>query len=69
MWHSAQVTVACALVSGNPVALWSKTPAAHVVMGWHVEQAAAVVGKPAVTWFGTLPPIVVVLWNAAEWHP
>jgi hypothetical protein len=48
MWHKAQVTVACALVNGKPVLLWSKTPAAQVVIEWQVAQAEAVVGNPAV---------------------
>ncbi len=30
-------------------------------MGWHEAHCAAVVGNPAATWFGTEPPIVVVL--------
>jgi hypothetical protein len=69
MWHRAQAAVAWLFVSGKPVDAWLKTPAAQVVMGWQDAHCEAVVGKPAVMWFGTLPPIVVVLWNAAEWHP
>ena len=69
MWQRAQATLACPLVSGKPVAVWLNTPAAQVVIGWQVAHADAVVGKPAVTWFGTAPPIVVVLRKAAWWQP
>ena len=69
MWDKAQATVAWLLVRGKPVELWVKTPAAQVVIGWHVAQAEAEVGNPAVTWFGTDPPMVVVLRKAAWWHP
>ena len=31
-------------------------------MGWQLAQAEAVVGKPAVMWFGTAPPMVAVFW-------
>jgi hypothetical protein len=59
----------CELLSGKPVALWSKTPFAQTVMVWHVEHAEALVGKLAATWLGTLPPKVVVLVQADWWHP
>src|SRR6202051_238066 len=61
MWHRLQVIVVCWPVSGKPVVLWSNVPAAQVVMGWHDAHCAAVVGKPAAMWFGTFPPMVVVL--------
>jgi hypothetical protein len=38
-------------------------------MGWHVAQAEAVDGKPAAMWFGTFPPKLGVLFQAAWWHP
>jgi hypothetical protein len=75
MWHCVQAVTLpagaswCEFVNGNPVLLWLKTPADHVVMGWQVEQAEAVVGKFAATWFGTFPPRVCVLFHEDRWQP
>ena len=68
MWHKAQATPACPLVRSKPNALWLKTPADQVVMGWHVAHCAEAVGKPAATWFGTEPPIVWVLRKSFRWQ-
>ena len=61
--------MACPCVNGKPVVLWSNWPADHVVIGWQLAHAEAVDGKPAATWFGTLPPSVCVLFQADWWQP
>jgi hypothetical protein len=59
----------CEFVNGKPVVLWSNWPADHVLIGWQLAHAEAVVGKFAATWFGTLPPRVCVLFQADWWQP
>jgi hypothetical protein len=51
----------------KPVFVWLNVEVAQVVVLWHVEHCD--VGKPAETWFGTVPPKVCVLVHAAWWHP
>jgi hypothetical protein len=68
MWHWPHCALACPCVNGKPVALWSNWPADHVVIGWQVAQADAVIGKPDATWFGTFPPRVFVLIHADWWQ-
>jgi len=76
MWQEAQdgtlpplATRACEFNSGNPNAAWSNLPSTHLVMVWHWAQAAAVVGKPALMWSGTLPPKEGVLFHSGWWQP
>src|SRR2546429_8207901 len=76
MWQSVQaLTIApiapvtavrggsmCGPCSGKPVVEWSNFPSDQRTVSWHVEHME--VEKPAVTWFGMLPAILVVLSHA-----
>ncbi len=46
-----QFTFTCIPVSGKLVVLWSKVALPQEPSSWHIAQS---VGKPAVTWFGSV---------------
>jgi hypothetical protein len=64
MWHDAQATVACPLVSGNPVVLWSNIAVVQLTVLWHTAQFAAANCVPAVECTG-----LFVCCQVVKWHP
>ena len=64
MWQEVQGTLACPLVSGNPVVLWSNGAVSQLTVLWHPEQFARPKAGPADGCTG-----FVVRCHVVKWHP
>jgi hypothetical protein len=64
MWHVAQATLSCPLVSINPVVLWSNVAVVQLIVVWHVVQLARPKAGPADGCTG-----FVVCCHVVKWHP
>jgi hypothetical protein len=64
MWQVAQATLACPLVSINPVVLWSNVAVVQLTVVWHVVQFATENAAPADGCRG-----FVVCCHVVKWHP
>jgi hypothetical protein len=63
MWQEVQDTLACPLVSRNPVVLWSNVAEFQLTVVWQVEQFVAANWAPAVECTGLLVCCQVVRWQ------
>ena len=63
MWHEAQGTFACPLVSGNPVEVWSKFAVSQPFGVWQFAQLARANAGPALECGGLFVCCQVVKWQ------